>query len=293
MNSPTVLVTGAAGRLGRAVVPELSAAGWRVVAADRQPPPDGHVAGVPVVRADLTDPRGPAGLVAGCDAVVHLAAHPSPYDLPGHEVFGNNTRTTYHVLEAAARSGVRNAVIASSTAAYGFTFPPRRTSPLHAPVDEEHPLLPQDPYSLSRQVDEATAAMLARRHGMTVVALRFHWVATAAEIARRVREVRADPEFGRSVAELWGYLEIGEAARACRAALAVAEGTHAVNVTAPDTLSEIPTADLLARFHPSTHQRHALSGTASAWSTTRAREVLGFAPRWSWRTELTKENRPS
>jgi len=283
-----VLVTGAAGRLGRAVVPRLVAAGWEVVAVDRQSPPDGHVAGVPVVVADLADPRGPAGaagLVAGCESVVHLAGHPSPFGLPGHEVFGNNTRATYNVLAAAAEAGVRTAVIAASTAAYGLAFAPHPASPLYAPIDEAHPLLPQDPYSLSRQVDEATAGMLARRHGMTVVALRFHWVAAAAEIARRVREVRADPEVGRSVAELWGYVEIGEAAQACLAALAVPDGCHAVNITAPDTLSEIPTVDLLARYHPSTRRR-VLPGTAGAWSTARARELLGFAPAWSWRTEL-------
>jgi nucleoside-diphosphate-sugar epimerase len=288
-----VLVTGAGGRLGRAIVPELRTAGWRVVAADRHPPPGGQVAGVPVVRADLTDPRVPAGLVDGCDAVVHLAGHPSPFDLPGHEVFGNNTRATYHVLAAAAERGVRNAVFASSTAAYGFTFAPRPTSPRYAPVDEDHPLLPQDPYALSRAIDEATGAMLARRHGMTVVALRFNWVATAGEIARRVRAVAADPAFGRSVAELWGYLEIGDAARACRAALEVPAGSHVLNLAAPDTLSDLPTARLLAAHHPGTPVRPGLAGTAGAWSTARAHELLGFTPRWSWRTELTKENHPS
>lgn len=283
----TVLVTGAAGRLGRAVVPRLAGAGWRVVAADRRAPADGLVAGVPVTVTDLAGPGGPdalAGLVAGCDAVVHLAGHPSPYGQPGHEVFANNTRATYHVLAAAAGAGVRTAVIAASTAAYGLAFAARPTSPLYAPVDEAHPLLPQDPYSLSRQVDEATAAMLARRHGMTVVALRFHWVATPAEVARRVAEVRADPEVGRSVAELWGYVEAGDAATACLAALDVPAGCHAVNITAPDTLSDIPTADLLARHHPSTRLDRPLAGTESAWSNDRARALLGFAPGWSWRT---------
>jgi nucleoside-diphosphate-sugar epimerase len=287
----TVLVTGAAGRLGRAVVPELLAGGWRVVAADRRPPADGRVAGVPVTAADLTDPRAAEGLVDGCAAVVHLAGIPTPYGLPGHEVFGNNTAATFHVLDAAARAGVRTVALASSTAAYGFTFAP--TSPRYVPVDEEHPLLPQDPYALSRAVDEATGAMLARRHRMTVVALRLNWVATAEEIARRVREVAADPDTGRSAAELWGYLELGEAAAACRAALAAPPGFHAVNVAAPDTLSEIPTGNLLARYHPGTPVRPGFTGSAGAWSTARAARVLGFAPRWSWRTELTKENHPS
>jgi NAD dependent epimerase/dehydratase family len=179
------------------------------------------VHGLPVVQADLNDAAAATRLFAGCDAVVHLAGYAGPYKVAGHEVFANNTRATYHVLAATAHRGVGHAVIASSTAAYGFAFARRPTSPQYVPVDEDHPLLPQDPYALSRLVDEQTGAMFARACEMAVVALRFHWLATDEELHARVAAVARNAAYGRSVGELWGYVHIADAARACRAALDV------------------------------------------------------------------------
>jgi nucleoside-diphosphate-sugar epimerase len=131
-------------------------------------------------------------------------------------------------------------------------------------------------------VDEQTGAMFARAYGMTVVALRLHWVATPTELRARVAAVARDPAVGRSARELWGYVHIADAVDACRAGLSAPTGWHAVNIAAPDTLSNLPTAELVARYHPRTDVR-GLPGTASAWSCERARNVLGFAPARTWR----------
>jgi nucleoside-diphosphate-sugar epimerase len=187
------------------------------------------------------------------------------------------------MLTAAAEEGIRHAVISSSVCAYGTTFARRPFSPRYAPVDEDHPLAPQDPYSLSKVVDEASGRAFADGYGMSVVALRFHWIGAADEVRAQAARLAALPEPVMS-RDLWCYIEVGDAARACELALRVPEGFHALNICATDSLSRVPTEELLSRFHPDTEIRTRIEGTASAWSTVRARQVLGFVPEYSWRT---------
>ena len=58
-----------------------------------------------MVRGDARDPDAVAAAADGVDAVAHLAAIPSPYEHPAHEVFGNNTLATFTVLWTAAGAG--------------------------------------------------------------------------------------------------------------------------------------------------------------------------------------------
>jgi len=271
-----VLVTGAAGKLGTVVSASLAASGVDVVAFDRVAPAGVATPGVTVTVGDLTDPAAVRRAVDGCDGVVHLAKYRGDSDTAQFSV---NTSATYNVLAACADAGIHHAVVASSVCAYGMTFARRRFPPRYVPLDEDHPLLPQDSYSLSKVVDEATARAFVDGHGMSVVALRFHGIRTLAE-ARSVvsREPAPSPD-------LWSYIDVVDAARACRLGLGVPAGFHALNICAADTLSTVPTMELLARFHPETAVRSAIEATDSPWSTRRAREVLGFVPRHSWRTD--------
>jgi nucleoside-diphosphate-sugar epimerase len=79
---------------------------------------------------------------------------------------------------------------------------------------------------------------------------------------------------------------VRDAARAFRLGLqANVTGFAAFNITANDTLRSEPTEELLRALLPTTEIRAPLPGTASAWSNTRARELLGFVPEHSWRDE--------
>lgn len=283
-----VLVTGAAGRLGSAVVAELVAAGYDVVALDRRPAP---AAGTPAPRpasirwivADLGNLGEVVQAMAGCRSVVHLGAIPRPGGVPDTVVFATNTQATFSVVTAASLVGAAPVVLASSLSALGSAWSPTPTTPAYAPVDEAHPLTPADAYGLSKLVDEATAAMAARR-GLRVVALRFPWIATRDEIAAAVAELRRDPAPERRVRELWAYIELSDAARACRLALgAQGEGLSVLNVGADDTLSEIPTEELLRRYAPGVRQVAPLPGHRAAFSSDRAAEAIGFHPTWTWR----------
>jgi nucleoside-diphosphate-sugar epimerase len=216
-----------------------------------------------------------ARALEGADALIHLAALPSPLLGTPMEVFATNTGATFVALEAAGVAGVGRVAFASSISLLGLPFGRPGLSPLYAPVDESHPNIGTDPYALSKEVDEVTGAMMHRRHGYQVVALRISATAPMAlHLARQV-EVARDPTHLSN--ELWAYLDVRDAARAF--ALAVERdipGCHVINVMAPDTYSALPTEELMARAHPTTPLRRPLVGRESVFDTTRSRELLGF-----------------
>lgn len=269
-----VLVTGAAGRVGRATLDLLAREGVAVSALDLRDPGDLRADRVVTGRAD--DPETVRDALDGVDAVIHLAAIPAPTLGPPEEVFLRNVGATFVVLEEAGAAGVRRAAVASSFSALGLPWAARPLHPDYVPVDEELPPQVEDPYGLSKQVDEATAAMMARRHGMSVVALRFPFLGGPHDkLDARAARYAEDP--GNGAKELWTYLDTRDAARAAWLALVrPVEGFRVVFVTAPMTLAPQPTEELLARFHPAAERRAPLPGRTVPVDLTAAETVLGF-----------------
>ncbi|MFI7275037.1 NAD-dependent epimerase/dehydratase family protein [Streptomyces sp. NPDC049879] len=282
----SVLVTGAAGVIGRVVAAHLAAAGFDVTGTDRVPAPrDAPPAGRHVV-GDVRDPEfvascltGPDGPVAG---LVHLAAIPSPGGVPEADLLDINVTGCYTVLDQAGRAGVRRIVTASSLSALGLAWAGRDLTPHHLPIDEEHPTLAVDAYGLSKVLAEEVAAFTTRRWGTPVISLRFPFVGDGDRLRARLDEVAADPASNRR--ELWGWLDTRDAAGAVEAALRTATaGHHVVNVSAPDTAAEVPTKDLLAAHFPDVPLRRDLPDHAGLYDTARAESLLGFRTTHSWR----------
>jgi nucleoside-diphosphate-sugar epimerase len=281
-----VLVTGAGGRLGRYVVAELTGHGMTVVAVDRREPKDTDELpeGTHFIPIELTNASAVHEAMTGCDGVVHLGAYPTPNIVTDDLTFANNTHSTFNVLLAAEQQGIENAVIASSVSALGTAYAPEPFAPQYVPIDEDHPLLPHDPYALSKQVDEQTGQMFVRRSGMNVIAMRFHWIALPGEAKARAPQVSENP--GGDTRVLWGYVDVRDAARACRLALDVTDvGFQKLHIVAADTMCTQPTAELVTKFLPDAEIRGELSGTASGWSIERARKVLGWEPEYGWRDD--------
>src|SRR4051812_38543322 len=111
-----VLVTGAAGNAGQVVCRELAAAGWEVRMADVMTPPPAYAGCGTFVRCDTRTPGDVRQAVAGCDAVVHLAAWHCAHVPPVSDatIFAVNVDGTYNVLEASREAGVKGVVYASS-----------------------------------------------------------------------------------------------------------------------------------------------------------------------------------
>ncbi len=271
----TVWVSGSAGKLGSEVVRQLREAGDRVIEAD-------IVGDSPV---DLLDPAAVAASMRGADAIIHLAAIPAPVNIEPADLMRINVLTCFNAFEEAWKAGITTGVVASSGSIYGPAWSDEWTSPplrfASVPVDEDTPLTFVDPYALSKDVTESTGRMFARR-GMTVTALRFHWIASVQQTRERAE---AEPEAD-GASGLWGYTDLGDAARACILALdplPAHRGYEALVVVADDTYSSVPTEELLDRHLPETTRRRRIPGTASAFDSSRAAETIGWRPRSTWR----------
>lgn len=277
----SVLVTGAAGKLGRAVVDQLVRLGYQVTTTDR-PGVLGPRTDVAHVPTDLTVPGEAAELVRDRAVVVHLAAIPAPVLGGPGEVFRTNVDTTFEIAQACIEHGTERLVLASSVSALGTAWAAVPFSPSTIPIDEDHPLVPRDPYGLSKQVTEDIGQAAARQGLPTIIALRYHSIVTPDELRELVARTAADP--GSGAATLWGYIELQDAARATTASVtADASGFHALHIVADDTTSHTPTSDLVTRYHPTSRLTRPLDGTCSAWDGSRASEVIGFRPRYRWR----------
>ncbi|MDQ2849035.1 MAG: NAD(P)-dependent oxidoreductase [Actinomycetota bacterium] len=267
-------MSGAAGKVGSAVVSMLRADGAQVVAVDRATTGDWGR------RVDLLDYQATMGSMTGADAVVHLAAYPSPQNVTPSWLVENNVMATFNVLEAASELGIKRVVLASSGSIYGYAWSPTMLEPNYLPVDEDTRLDFVDPYALTKDLGERIGQMYARR-GMSVVALRLHWVLSEEELHQR--KDTGDGEDG--ARNLWGYVELSDAARAFSLAVAADlpdRGFFPLVIAAADTMSSTPTDTLLQRWFPTVERRREFRGTCSVFDSSRARELIAWAPTFQW-----------
>jgi UDP-glucose 4-epimerase len=271
MPNSTIAVTGSSGSIGREVTALALALGHHVVTVDRVAPAQG-APGLRHVQADLADYDALVGAFAGCDALIHLAAIPIPFQQPDHVVHNNNVVGSYNALRAAVECGIQRIAQASSVNAIGHAFSkvPRYD---YFPIDEAHPNHAEDAYSLSKWICEQQADAFARVHkGISIASLRFHWnqprdVATAAY---------ANPAWD-VTKHLWAYVDPQAAARACLAAIAAdLKGHEVFYVTAPVTTQETPSRDLAAQHFPGVEVRGAFAGNASFFNSAKAERLLGW-----------------
>ncbi|WNB86701.1 NAD(P)-dependent oxidoreductase [Cellulomonas sp. ATA003] len=279
-----VAVTGAAGKLGRAVVADLAAHGWDVISIDRVRP--AQVVGE-FVAVDLTDYGQVLEIMTGrvdehvgpVDAVVHLAALPAPGLRPNSTIFANNATASWNVFNAARAAGIRNVVWASSETVLGLPF---ETPPPYAPLDEEYRVRPESTYSLVKALEEEMAHHLCRWDPeLKMIGLRFSNVKEPAEYAD-FPAFDADPQARRW--NLWGYIDARDGAQAVRRALDHdATGVDVFIVANADTVMSRSSAELMAEVYPDVEVRKELGEHETLLSIDKARRVLGFEPEHSWR----------
>jgi nucleoside-diphosphate-sugar epimerase len=278
-------VTGGSGKLGRACVCELLEHGYDVTNVDLVPSRDG---GSPLVRADLTDFGQTLEVLAGvdehtaADALVHLAAIPAPGLTPNAEVFRVNTLSTYNVFEAARRLGIKNVVWASSETVLGLPFD---TPPPYIPVDERYPGRPETSYSLSKLVGETMAEQFCRRDPeLKIFGLRFSNV-------MEPDDYQAFPGFDADAHarkwNLWAYIDARDGAQAIRRALeSERTGAEVFIIANADTVMSRPNAELAAEVFPGVPLAADVGPNETLLSIDKARELLGYEPRHSWRDQL-------
>jgi UDP-glucose 4-epimerase len=284
-----ILVTGARGKVGAAVVAALVDAGHDVSATDLgRPRFEADQEAVPYRQADLTDAGDAFAVVRGHDAVVHAAAIPDPQHHPAHQVFGNNLMATFNTLEAAVRSGVRRFLNVSSETVPGYLFPERPFLPDYLPVDEEHPVRPQDPYATAKHFGEQLMDAAVRRSDITAVSIRPSWVQWEGNYELSIGPWLRDPPLSDG---FWTYIDAYDLADAIRlAAEAGTPGHEVVIVASPDIGSHESLETLARRFHgDATPEIRDPSGPGL--SIAKARRLLGYDPRRSWRDYLDDDGR--
>ena len=161
----TVLITGAAGKIGRVLSGALQER-YALRLTDARPLEESAAA--PFVLADLGDADAMAALCRDVDTVVHLGAS-SDLASPWEPLLRNNIIGCYHLFQAAGAAGCRRLVFASSIHAVdGY--------PAGARLGAEVPALPRTLYGATKAWAEALAAVLAQRGALSAICLRLGWV---------------------------------------------------------------------------------------------------------------------
>jgi nucleoside-diphosphate-sugar epimerase len=286
-----VLVTGSRGKVGAATVIALHDAGHEVTAADLGAPVfERAEPGAPAyVQVDLTHAGDAFAVVRGHDAVIHAAALPDPQHNPAHTVFSNNLTATFNTLEAAIRMGVPRFVNVSSETVPGFFFPERPVLPEYAPVDEEHPVAPQDPYAVAKHLGEQLMDAGVRRSDIRCISIRPSWVQWEGNYELNLGPALRDAD--EPSASFWSYIDAYDLADALRlAAESDLPGHEVMYIASPDNYANRPLAEMIRRHHGDRVPIRALEREdASGISCAKAERLLGYAPTRSWRDYLTEE----
>ncbi|GIF02620.1 NAD-dependent epimerase/dehydratase family protein [Actinoplanes siamensis] len=278
-----IAVTGGSGKLGRFVLQELVDHGYEVVNLDLAAPGEQVC---PWTRVDLTDyGQVVEALTAiddrhsGVDAVVHLGAIPGPGLATNAATFANNITASYHVFAAARAAGIDRIVWASSETLLGLPFD---TPPPYLPVDEEYAARPETSYSLAKHLDEQMAAQFCRWNPeLTMVGLRFSNVMTPDDYAT-FPSFDADPR--QRIWNLWGYIDARDGAQAVRRALGYDRtGVEIFVIANADTVMSRSSRSLAAEYFPDVPVTRELGEHETLLSIDKARRLLGYEPRHTWR----------
>jgi UDP-glucose 4-epimerase len=268
-----IAITGGSGGIGRAITEQALARGDTIVSIDRVEAAEKH-AGVEYIIGEMSDYDLLVRSFAGCDAMIHMAAIPSPFRQPDHVVHNNNVVGSYNAMRAAIENGIMRICQASSVNAIGLSYS-REAHFDYLPLDEEHPNYTEEPYGLSKWICEAQADTFARRYeDISIASIRFHWVVPDRELAVKAFTSSDDPATAK---HLWAYTGREPAARACLLGIAGKFKGHEVfYITGPDSVSPTPSRELAARHFPNIRIKGDFPGNASFFNCAKAERILGW-----------------
>lgn len=312
-NKRRVIVTGGSGKLGRSTVRYLADEGWEVISVDTRRPPgtsedgkSGLGGAYRLVEIDLEDmgavletfmttvcilqriqsfsanvPQDMA--YSGIDAVVHLAAIPSPGQTNSSRQFRTNTMSTYNVLEACRKLKIKNVVLASSETLIGIPFDPH--PPESLPITEEHERRPESAYSLSKLVGETLAEQYARWDPeVKIISLRFSNVMLPEEY-KTFDAWQDDPM--KRYWNCWGYIDARDGGQAVSKSLdSKAKGHHQYLIAAEDTCMRQSNDELVKKAFPNVKYSPTSGPNDTLLSIDKAKKELGFKPAFKWQDQL-------
>jgi nucleoside-diphosphate-sugar epimerase len=275
-----VLITGGAGKVGQWVVRELlNSKDYEITVLDRTPGPERGP--VKYLVGDVQDLGQVMEAVAGAEAVIHLAAIHNPNIATTTVTYQTNVVGTFNVHHAAFRLGVKRVVSASSNAVVGWSYG-KRFMPDYLPIDEDHPVRPEDVYGLSKEIGETIARSYARK-GLETVMLRPSGVVSPDELEQMKKDGGRQP----TGFHAYSYIDARDLAVAFRLAVerSIPSGSVFFVVADDSTVAE-PLCEFYPRVMPSIGDKaRRLTGSQGAYSNSAAKESLGWRPVHSWRSK--------
>jgi nucleoside-diphosphate-sugar epimerase len=295
-----ILFTGGSGKAGKHAVKYLVDQGHRVLNVDRVPL---ELAGLDNRIADITDAgqvydvmssyAGYDELEAGTgvpkfDAVVHFAAVPRILMTTDNECYRANATATYNLIDAAVKFGIKKIIFASSETTYGVCFADGERKPEYIPIDEEHPVVPEDSYAMSKVVNEVTARSFQRRSGFDIYGLRINNVVEPHEYNQDFPGYIADPDTRRR--NIFAYIDardLGHMVECCLQTDGL--GFEIFNVANDDHSVGLSTPEIIERYYAGVPAAP-MGEYETFFSNKKAKQMLGFVPKHNWRMYLDDES---
>lgn len=225
------------------------------------------------------------------DYLIHLAAIVAPTDSPDSAVLEVNVVGTYNVLEAARLRPNGRLIYMSSESVLGFAFPKRPLKPAFVPADETHPTWAHDAYGLSKLLGERVCRAYCYQKEITTVCLRPPWV-WIPEKLERCRSLTENP--GDWAHSLWAYVAIEDLNAAVRDAMTawLDRQFFVFFIAASENGTQVPSHILLETYYNFTGPyRECFGHYDSVISSARAQTLLGWKPKWNWKSWLQTHTR--
>jgi len=281
-----VVVTGAAGKIGRWTVRTILEAGHDVKASDKKLTEES--ASKNFIQAELRDYGQVCQLIKGCDAIVHLGNIPTDIRNTPQAIFENNMLVNFNILEACRDFKIPKLVWASSETVLGYPFVPEQLS--YLPVDEEHPTIVKSTYAMAKLLTEQLSGMYHSLINSQIVALRFANIYEPDEYDKIPSMHWNDEQKDIQKKNAWAYCDVRDASKACLLAIEKNNlGNQVFHITAPDTIMPDLSQDLVKRFFPNVALKRAVQGHETLMAIDKAKKVLGYEPQYTWRTALNND----
>lgn len=217
------------------------------------------------------------------DAVVHLAGYARNMLVPDNETFRGNSVSTFNVIDASAKLGVKKVILASSVCVYGVTFAEGDVDFPSFPIDETLDVNPMDVYSISKLCGERIGRGYARKYGIDIYALRIGNVVAPDEYDQVFHDYVTRPDDFK--VHGWSYIDardLGQMVDRCIRKDGL--GFQVFNATNDEITNECSsTTEFLARQCPDTPFTRSMGPREAPMSNRKIKELLGFREEHNWR----------